>query len=156
MGKQCPGQAPAHTALAINSRCARTEDQLHIHISCIRSEVQRCLEEKDKSGEISSQPAHPSQIILGPNCNPYDVVKIGSLAGKSSPFNVIQHFPGINDKNMDEQSIAVVGSDATDKYYLLNTYHHGPDIGGAEELLNQDCSDWLQPHPAPATACHCK
>jgi CDP-diacylglycerol pyrophosphatase len=156
VAKECPGQAPAHTALAINSECARTEDQLHIHISCVRSEVRQCLAEKDQRGEISSQPAHPTAIALGPGCRPFEVIKVNSLKGKNSPFDVIRRFPGVNDGNMKEHSIAVVGSETPDSFYLLDTYHHGDNIGGAEELLNQDCSDWLQPHAAAAQSCQCQ
>jgi CDP-diacylglycerol pyrophosphatase len=156
VARECPGQAPAHTALAINSACARTEDQLHIHISCVRSEVQQCLAEKDQRGEISSQPAHPTEVALGPGCKTFEVVKVNGLGGRNSPFHVIRRFPGVNDQNMKEHSIAVVGSETPDRYYLLDTYHHGDNLGGAEELLNQDCTDWLQPHPAPASSCHCQ
>ena len=156
VSKQCPGQPAVHTGLAINSKCARTEEQLHIHISCVRSEVQQCLEDKDKKGEISSAPTRPSKFDVGPGCNTYQVVKVGSLTGNESPFKVVQHFPGVSDRNMGEQSIAVVGSATPHKYFVLNTYHHGDNLGGAEELLNQDCSDWLLPHPAPQTSCTCR
>jgi CDP-diacylglycerol pyrophosphatase len=156
VAKQCPGQPAPHTGLAINSECSRTEEQLHIHISCVRSAVQQCLQEKDKKGEISSELTRPTELALGPVCNTYKVVKVSSLRGKDSPFKVVQHFPGVSDGNMREQSIAVIGSETPEKFYVLDTYHHDANVGGAEELLNQDCSDWLRPDPAKPATCTCR
>ena len=156
VSKACPGQSAPHTGLAINSACARTEQQLHIHISCVRSDVQRCLEDKDRRGEISSQPKHPSRLPLGPWCTVYEVVKVRSLSDNDSPFKVVRHFPAVNDQNMADQSIAVVGSNQPENYYVLDTYRHGKNLGSAEELLNQSCSDWQKPQPPSATSCPCK
>jgi CDP-diacylglycerol pyrophosphatase len=133
--RQYPGKAGSRTAMAINSARARSQNQLHIHISCVRPDVSRILGQ-DK--EIGTYPAEMVTLQLPPHNNTYRVVKVTRLSGTESPYEVIQVIPGVQ-KNMGEQSIAVVGSQKRDEYYVLETYYHGADSGAAEELLDESC-----------------
>jgi CDP-diacylglycerol pyrophosphatase len=132
-----PGQPASRTALAINSVHGRTQNQLHIHISCIKPEVRKILESRDH--EIGMDAAQPITLELPPHGNPYWVVKVSGLTGKDSPWEVIQSMPGVKD-HMAEQSIAVVRSQQAGEYYVLDTYFHGTDCGAAEELLDETCT----------------
>jgi CDP-diacylglycerol pyrophosphatase len=125
------------TALAINSKHGRSQNQLHIHISCVLGSVARALANTDHS--IGSDPAHPFAIELGPHGNRYDVIKVKSLSDANSPFRLVHQFPGAK-AHMADQSIAVIGSHAAGVYYVLDTYALGTNRGAAEELLNQKCA----------------
>ncbi len=68
-----------------------------------------------------------------------EVVKVISLTGASSPFNLVKAIPGARGYTAD-QSIAVVGSRTSGWYYVLDAFSHGSDSGHAEELLDETCS----------------
>lgn len=131
-----PGQPASRIGLAINSERGRTQNQLHIHISCVRPDVSKILEARDN--EIGVDPAKSVALELPPHNNTYRAVKVTGLTGDKSPFEVIQAIPGVKD-HMAEQSIAVIGSQKGNEYYVLDTYYHGTDSGAAEELLDQNC-----------------
>jgi CDP-diacylglycerol pyrophosphatase len=131
-----PGQPASRIGLAINSEHGRTQNQLHIHISCVRPDVSKILESKDN--EIEVDPAKSVALELPPHNNTYRVMKVGRLTGDKNPFEVIQGIPGVMG-HMAEQSIAVVRSQKRNEYFVLDTYYHGADSGAAEELLDQTC-----------------
>ena len=67
--RQYPGKPASRTAMAINSAHARTQDQLHIHISCVRPDVSKILEnqkpgDRHLSGGGGHAPATASQQHL--------------------------------------------------------------------------------------------
>jgi CDP-diacylglycerol pyrophosphatase len=125
----------ADTALAINSEYGRSQQQLHIHISCVRRDVAQALAEND--GEIGADPAKPVEIPLGPQTHIYRVIRVPSLMAES-PFALAAAMPGAR-ADMAAQSIAVIGSRTAGVYYVLETYHQGANPGAAEELLDQTC-----------------
>jgi CDP-diacylglycerol pyrophosphatase len=125
----------AETALAINSGNGRSQDQLHIHISCVRRDVARALAENDD--RIGGDPAKPVELPLGLQNHVYRVIKVMSLSA-DSPFDLAAVMSGAK-ADMAEQSIAVVGSKTPGVYYVLNTQHEGANPGAAEELLEQAC-----------------
>jgi CDP-diacylglycerol pyrophosphatase len=125
----------ADTGLAINSEFQRSQDQLHIHISCLRRDVAQALAEND--GAIGGNPAKPAEIPLGPENRIYRVIRVTSLTAES-PFDLAAAMSGAK-ADMAAQSIAVVGSKTPGVYYVLNTQHEGPNPGTAEELLEQAC-----------------
>lgn len=133
--RKYPGEPPARTALAINSKSGRSQNQLHIHISCVLPEVSKTLE----SADIPFYPARAVSLELGPGKNTYMAVKITNLESENSPFKIIQAMPGISN-DMKDQSIAVVGSKKAGEYYVLNTSVGGTNRGHAEELLEQTCA----------------
>jgi CDP-diacylglycerol pyrophosphatase len=125
----------ADTALAINSKFGRTQDQLHIHISCARRDVAQALAENED--RIGSDPAKPVELRLGPQGHIYRAIKVTSLVAKS-PFDLAAEMPGAK-ADMAAHSIAVVGSKTPGVYFVLDNYHHGSNPGAAEELLDQSC-----------------
>jgi CDP-diacylglycerol pyrophosphatase len=128
----------ANTGLAINSIEGRSQNQLHIHISCVRPAVALTLSQND--AKIGSDPTKALRLALGPYDNPYEVVKVNGLNGSSSPFNLVAAMPHAKG-HMGDQSIAVIGSNTAGVYYVLDTYYvKGDNPGSAEELLNQACN----------------
>jgi CDP-diacylglycerol pyrophosphatase len=127
----------AETALAINSIVGRTQNQLHIHIACVRPDVAETLARNE--AKIGADPATALQLPLGPGNHTYRVIKVMSLTAADSPYNLVAAMPGAG-ADMADQSIAVVGSTTPGSYYVLDTYAHGDNPGSAEELLDQYCA----------------
>ena len=140
--KEFPGQPAARTAVAINSAGKRSEQQLHIHISCVDREVRKTLWQKDRNipmySKYSPLNSKPLRIGLGVRRHTYDVVKVPVLAGENSPFEVVRALRRADQAQMAKQGIAVVAAKRTGGFYVLNT---SEDDGGghAEELLDQRC-----------------
>lgn len=139
--RKYPGAPASRTALAINSAKGRGQDQLHIHISCVRPEVAGALAGK----EIPAYPAKAAALRLQPNDYPYYAVKVKGLAGENSPFKVMLGMLGrgdshaVKDGDLQDQSIAVIGSEKANEFYVLVTTAGGENDGHAEELLDQTC-----------------
>lgn len=123
------------TGLAINSEFGRTQNQLHIHISCVRQDVAQVLAEN--AARIHDNPADPIALALGPHSNIYRAIEAASLTAKS-PFELVARMPGAAG-DMKEHSIAVIGSTEPQVFYVLDTRHHGSNRGAAEELLDETC-----------------
>jgi CDP-diacylglycerol pyrophosphatase len=129
-------QPLADVALAINSVHGRTQNQLHIHIACVLPAVARTL--ANHSEKIGPDPIKALRLDLGPDNHTYRVLKVSNLAAADSPFNLVAAMPGAR-ADMGDQGIAVVGSTTPGVYYVLDTYPHGPNLGAAEELLDETC-----------------
>lgn len=130
-----PGKPAPRTALAINSMTGRTQNQLHIHISCVLPEVAKTLARK----KIPASPGGPVPLKLGPHQNTYWAATVSTLEGRNSPFEIVRSMAQVNKKKMKDQSILVVGSQKGDRYYILDTTADGTNPGQAEELLDQTC-----------------
>lgn len=128
-----PGWGDRRIGLAINSAHARTQDQLHIHISCINPAVAQTLDSRE------TEKASSYSVQLPPSNNTYTVTTLNDLTDNESPFAVAQKIPGVKG-HMGDQSVAVVKSKEPGRYYVLvNAYKDGKG-GSAEELLDQTCA----------------
>jgi CDP-diacylglycerol pyrophosphatase len=125
----------ADTGLAINSVFGRTQNQLHIHISCLRPDVAEALAANE--AKIGADPAKPFVLPLGPRHSLYRAIKVTSLTARS-PFALVAAMPGAGTA-MAQQSVAVAGSGIPGVYFVLETWHHGDNPGAAEELLDESC-----------------
>ena len=126
----------AETALAINSIVGRTQNQLHIHIACVRPDVAQALARNE--AKIGADPATALRLALGPDNHIYRVIRVPGLTAADSPYNLVAAMPGAR-ADMADQSVAVIGSTTPGSYYVLETYAHGTNPGSAEELLDQSC-----------------
>jgi CDP-diacylglycerol pyrophosphatase len=116
----------------------RTQNQLHIHIACVRPGVAQSLARN--AARIGSSPATALQLKLGPDNHVYRVIKVPGLTAADSPYNLVAGMPGAA-ADMADQSIAVVGSTTPNLFYVLDTVAQGANSGSAEELLDQYCSE---------------
>jgi CDP-diacylglycerol pyrophosphatase len=130
-----PGKPPSRTGLAINSVIGRSQNQLHLHISCVLPDVAKTLART----KISANPARPTSLKLGPHQNIYWAVAVPTLEGMNSPFEIVHGIAQANKTHMKDQSVLVVGSQKGDRYYILDTTANGANLGHAEELLDQTC-----------------
>jgi CDP-diacylglycerol pyrophosphatase len=123
-------------SLAINSPYARTQNQLHIHVDCVRAAVAEALR------------THADQIrdtwtAFAPHIGraPYRVMRIPTLQQPgANPFQLLEHAQ----PDMSHEALAVVGATlpgGLPGFYLLETRAdpHIPLSGNAEELQDHDC-----------------
>jgi CDP-diacylglycerol pyrophosphatase len=128
-------------SLAINSPFARSQNQLHIHIDCLRADVRAALEQqRDAVGDDWAPLAQPlvghhywAMRVIAPSLDGADPFKL--LATKK---------PGAR-ATMGQQTLAVVGTVfAGDKpgFILLNDSANltTGDRAGSEELQDHSCA----------------
>jgi CDP-diacylglycerol pyrophosphatase len=121
--------------MAINSKEQRTQDQLHIHVSCVDARLKQAL--ASHAGTISTK---WSALDLHPWANQYRIKRIDVAALNQNIFKLIaDEVPGAR-LRMALQSIAVVGlpDKNGDRGFAVLVNSKG---GHAEELLDHTCSN---------------
>ena len=128
-------------ALAVNSAAARTQDQLHIHIDCLRHDVGAALD------SVSA--------AIGPSWSPLPV----DLAGdryQARRFDSLDTNNPVHlsaDGDLAHTSIAVVGAgpDEDSGFILVRQFIGDGEFGGGEELQDHaHCPAPLPPGPQTA------
>jgi CDP-diacylglycerol pyrophosphatase len=128
-------------SLAINSASGRSQDQLHIHIDCVRADVRQALGANlDKIGAVWT----PFPVALAGHT--YRSVRINqkTLAG-ADPFRVLADADSAARADMGRQTLVVVGAifaDGTKGFVLLADHVDLPagDFASGEELQDHDCA----------------
>ena len=129
MAGELVGRPPQAMGLAINSNAGRSQDLLHIHISCVRPEVAPALA---RAPIGLAWAAAPFVTFDGDR---YDARKVAGLA--PSPFLLLRELPEAR-ADMAAQSLAVIGAADGGFFVLANSTEPGV-VAEAEELLDQDC-----------------
>lgn len=129
-------------AIGVNSQCQRSQDLLHLHLSCVSKFVRQSLAAHDAT--IGSTPSHPAAIRLGPSPdeqknNVYLVVKVPNLIGDNSPFKIAAQFPGAA-ADLRGRGIAVIPAPDGEFYVASTTYLGYGSTGNTESLLDQNCT----------------
>jgi CDP-diacylglycerol pyrophosphatase len=128
-------------ALAINSAFGRSQNQLHIHIDCIRPDIRETLHLH--TSEISIQWA-PLGVAL--NGHPYWAKRIpGSELGDNNPFKLLAEGIPSARQHMDRQTLVLTGAtfeDGTEGFVLLADHADLviADRASGEELQDHDCA----------------
>lgn len=130
VGRRLVPAEPQDLGLAINSKAGRSQDLLHIHISCVLPEVREAL-----AGAVigADWAAEPFVEFRG---HAYNARRVATL--EPSPFLLLRELPGAR-ADMAAQSLAVIGS-ADGSFTLLADATGAGLVAEAEELLDQDCS----------------
>jgi CDP-diacylglycerol pyrophosphatase len=139
--------------LAINSEFARSQNQLHIHIDCIRADVKLALHEHES--QISDR---WSTLDFPLNGRIYQALRLtgDDLRGKN-PFQLLAQGNADARANMGKETIAVIGANFTDGnngFYILSDHADllKLDPGASESLLDHECAVLSQTAAqAPAT-----
>jgi CDP-diacylglycerol pyrophosphatase len=129
-------------ALAINSAVGRTQDQLHIHIDCIRPDVREALAENlDKVGAVWT----PFPVLLAGHT--YRALRINqeTLDGVN-PFRLLADAPSEGD--MGTHTLVLVGATFPDDgspggspgFVLLDDHAGGGDYASGEQLQDHSCA----------------
>jgi CDP-diacylglycerol pyrophosphatase len=130
-------------ALAINSVPGRSQNQLHIHISCIKPAVKSMLQaDQNTIGTTWSRP------FLDVGGQEYRVIRVQSpTLNGHNPFALLASLPGAA-QHMGLHTLVVTGAAWNNGksmgFYVLDDYAHdsaaGTDDGHGESLLDEDCA----------------
>ena len=138
IGQAIPREA---IAMAINSRYGRTQDQLHIHVDCVRPDVAQALIH------------HQDQIGAAWSDLDFHIIHRGframrlegeDLIDQHDPFKRLAYGDSRARADMGRETLAVVGatfSDGSEGFYLLSDRANPRyfDRGLGEELLDPSC-----------------
>ena len=120
--------------LEINSQFRRSQQQLHIHIDCMRDDIVAAL--APYRDQVLFQ-WHPATL----DKQRYRVMRVPNLDGENNPFRVVaRDHPGSAD--MAQQTILVTGAGRTTKdgWLIVNSALNIEDGSGtAEPLLDHEC-----------------
>lgn len=125
-------------ALAVNSVKSRTQDQLHIHIDCVKERVRNALQAAAIGRDwtpVMPLPGRHYQAVFLP----------GGALDRESPFQLLAMAVGRDPAVMGQQTLALIGAARTPDgqgYYLLRQAFD-PATGArghGEELLDHRCS----------------
>jgi CDP-diacylglycerol pyrophosphatase len=131
-----------NVGLAINSVEGRSQNQLHIHIACLRRGIRRQLAAEGE--RVNGSWSEPT-LNYGPQ--QYRIMHVSSPTLKSvNPFLLLFNAPGAA-KDIGSHTLLVTGALSSDGknpgFYILDDYAHdtpdGPDTGHAEDLLDENC-----------------
>jgi CDP-diacylglycerol pyrophosphatase len=121
---------PERRALAINSKQGRSQNLLHIHVSCISPALRDALARADVG------PAWRGEPSLAVGGQTFDVRTVAALA--PSPFLVLRDRPGAAE-DMGGQSLAVIGR-AGGGFYLVADASEPGVAAETEALLDETCA----------------
>jgi CDP-diacylglycerol pyrophosphatase len=126
--------------LAINSMAGRNQDQLHIHVDCVKTKARRALQRADTQISFSrwslfrlnpSAPQYLALKLLGPDLKDINVFKLAAegLAVRTESLG-----------NMTIAVIAASFSNGQDGFYLLATLAGpSPNVIKSESFLDHNC-----------------
>jgi len=122
-------------ALVINSARATTQNQLHIHVDCVRDDVQRSLE---ASRNKLTGTWVKVGVQIGENIRQYNTrfIKQDDLRGLN-PFQMVAQQLSTQHVIMARQTVAIVGAKGTGFFLLTNPPSLANDTpaASAEELM---------------------
>jgi CDP-diacylglycerol pyrophosphatase len=125
--------------LAINSAQGRTQDQLHIHVGCLRPDVRFALQvyEADTNENWSRLPFYFSG-------HPFRIMRVyGDTLGSANPFLLVaEGIPGAH-ADMASQTIVVAGArfrDGRNGFYIFADHTRPKEPATGERLLDYTCS----------------
>lgn len=128
-------------ALAINSASGRSQNQLHIHIDCIRADVKEALGRSE--GQIGAGWKRLEIPLLG---HFYLAMRVeGEELGDLNPFKILADGVPSAAAHMGDQTLVVVGAsfgDGKKGFYVLNDHvdMEKGDFAHGEELLDHTCA----------------
>jgi CDP-diacylglycerol pyrophosphatase len=132
--------------LAINSAYSRSQNQLHIHVDCVRPDVRRAL--MDNEAAIGAAWTRLPVPLAG---RWYRVRRLaGQDLGQRNPFQLLARGDPTAGRRMPQETLAVIGAifaDGSPGFYLLSGHVDllQGDTGFAESLLDHGCAVLRQP-----------
>jgi len=125
-------------SLAINSPYGRTQNQLHIHIDCVRADVAAAL--APKLPQIGA--AWASLPLAG---HAYRARRLDGADLSDNPFRLLADDPGVGPAGIGRHTLVVVAEtfpDGRDGFVLLDDQVDVPigDRASGEELQDHDCA----------------
>jgi len=127
-------------SLAVNSVAGRTQNQLHIHVDCVRADVAAAL--RLHMRQIGP---HWSKLPLGPAGHRYNARWLdGADLGPRDPFKILARTDPVARADMGLETLALIGArrpDGAPGFVLVSDRSNGSwtDRGAAEELQDHRC-----------------
>ncbi len=129
IGRRLIDKPAQDIGLAINSKEGRTQNLLHIHISCVNFHLRDALAKARIGSHWATKP------FVSFHGRSYNARKVSSL--ETSPFVVLRELPEAQ-KDMARQSIALIGA-ADGGFFLLQDQTEPGAPADAEDLLDETC-----------------
>jgi CDP-diacylglycerol pyrophosphatase len=131
---------PDDIGLAINSAVSRSQDQLHIHIDCVRADVFDALHKNEE--QIGNHWAPFQHSLVG---HQYLAMWLpGEELGSNNPFRLLAESSPDAARTMGNHTLVVIGmtrADGTKGFVVLadQANRDSGDFGIGEELLDHSC-----------------
>jgi CDP-diacylglycerol pyrophosphatase len=127
--------------MAINSMVSRSQDQLHIHVDCVRPDVRQALAENESA--IGNAWTPLPVRLAGRQFKARRLA--GEDLGQRNPFEMLARGDPAARRRMALQTLAVIGAtfpDGSPGFYLLSDHADflRGDTGFAEGLLDHRCT----------------
>jgi len=125
-------------SLAINSPYGRTQNQLHIHIDCLRADVAATL-----ASRLSDFGDGWTSLPLAGHA--YRARRLDGVEVEKNPFRVLADDPSVGPAGMGRHTLVLVGetfSDGRDGFVMLDDQVDAVtgDHASGEELQDHDCA----------------
>ena len=122
--------------LAVNSVGGRSQDQLHIHVSCLEPGVREALRRHPPAADARAW--RPLTVLL--EDTPFYGLRVPKTeADRFNPFTDLKHLPGVGGDPRDV-SVAVVSTDSGDPEPGFIVLAYRASDGHAEKLLDHGCA----------------
>lgn len=121
-----------YLALAVNSRYGRTQNQLHLHLACLKPEVYQAISQQNSNID------YRWQVLNTPlPGRRYIAIKVTATA---NPFTVLSQYLQAEGDSMDNYGLTRVVTDKGEAILLATRIQlMALTLGTAEELLDFDC-----------------
>jgi CDP-diacylglycerol pyrophosphatase len=129
VGRRLVPAPPEGLGLAINSVAGRSQNLLHIHVSCVAPDVREAL------GNAAIGPDWAAGPFLELEGQSFNVRRVDRL--EPSPFLLLRDLPGAAE-DMGGQSLAVIGA-ADGGFYLVTDSTAPGVVAETEALLDETC-----------------
>lgn len=126
-------------SLAVNSMYGRSQNQLHIHVDCIRTDVRAALKaDLDRIGPTWAP------IDVGVSGRHYEAMRLpGADLGARNPFDLLADGDPAARADMGLETLLVAPvtfADGSPGFILIADRASAGDAGSAEELQDHDCA----------------
>lgn len=129
-------------AMAVNSRPGRSQDQLHIHVACVRQDVKQTL--ADEFASIRAKGWKQVKLFRKAPLYWAHFEPVDDLAD-ANVVDLVAHGLGIKEGDMSDVTIAVVGAKPNGFFILARRrIPKGYDEPHAEALLDRGCSSYAK------------
>jgi CDP-diacylglycerol pyrophosphatase len=122
----------------VNSLKFRTQDQLHIHIDCVRADVRSAL--AANVGRLGGRWSPFPVRLAGHRYGARWVA--GTELGQADPFKLLAQEDADAQADMSRESLVVIGASGPEGEpgFVLLSHRDGPELNGAgEALLDHAC-----------------
>ncbi len=124
--------------LAINSMTGRTQDQLHIHIDCVKPRIRKAL-----AAAAPRLGPHWTRLTFGADYDSYRARWMGDAdLGASDPFKLLARTDAAARADMSREALALIPAtrpDGVRGFVLLADRTDDSHDAAAEELLDHKC-----------------